>query len=226
MLIGFLLGIVGSLHCVGMCGAMVVAMSQWGLPAQFWGGQVRYHVGKIAGYAVLGALVGLVGKTLSLAFSQQGLSIAVGSVLLLSLVLPAYLMHLPTQNKLTMYLRTAFQNKKSQFVIGFLNAFLPCGLVYVALASALATGEWYDATLFMAMFGLGTMPALLGVAWAGKHLQKLKKNAFLQKIKVQYVLTLCLGAMLLMRGLNLGIPYLSPQITNEAEIECCKVVKE
>lgn len=223
---GFILGLVGSLHCVGMCGAMVVAMSQWGLPTQFWGGQVRYHVGKIMGYAVLGALVGLVGKTLSLAFSQQGLSVVVGGAMLLSLVLPAYLLRLPAQHTLTAYLRTVFQHKKSQFAIGFLNAFLPCGLVYVALASALATGEWYDATLFMAMFGLGTMPALLGVAWASKYLQKLKKNAFLQKIKVQYVLTLCLGAMLLVRGLNLGIPYLSPQITHEAEIECCKVAKE
>jgi hypothetical protein len=222
---GFLLGLLGSLHCIGMCGAMVMAMS-WGLPTAFWWGQVRYHVGKILGYSVLGVCVGLAGKSLSLTFSQQSLSVAVGAVLLITLFLPAYLLHKPNQNTwLTTRLRNAFQSQKSQFLIGFLNAFLPCGLVYIALASALATGEWYDGAIFMAMFGLGTMPALLGVAWAGKCMQRLKKNAIFQRFKVQYALTLVLGSILVLRGLNLGIPYLSPEIRQDATINCCKVSK-
>jgi len=225
MLLGFLLGITGSLHCIGMCGAMVVAMQKWSLPARFWWGQARYHVGKVLGYTLMGALVGLVGKSLTLVFSQQGVSITIGAMLLLSLTLPAYLLRQKKNNTwLTKRLQAAFQNRSSQFVIGFLNAFLPCGVVYVALASALATGEWYDAMAFMAMFGIGTMPALLGVAWAGKLLQKVKQSYLIKGFRLQYTLTFTLGALLILRGMNLGIPYISPAIAPQTnEIECCKV---
>ena len=96
----------------------------------------------------------------------------------------------------------------SIFVLGIINGFLPCGLVYLALAGALAQSEIIDGSLFMILFGLGTAPAMFAIGWASKYISL----AFRNKIKRISPYLICFfGLLLILRGLNLGI-YMSPRI--------------
>jgi len=102
--------------------------------------------------------------------------------------------------------------------IGFLNGLLPCGMVYLALGSALATGNMLNGALFMIFFGLGTMPALLAVAMGGQ-LIPFSARQRLQKVLPVFVASM--GLLLILRGMNLGIPFVSPHLdTTETMVSC------
>ena len=225
-----LLGFASSLHCLGMCGPLV-----WMLPggkSHFWLGRIAYHSGRIITYALLGALLGIVGQGIALTGYQQWLSIICGAVMILWFWFKPQT-HIP-------YVSDAFQkhakpyftrlmnrplNTGSFFLMGFLNGLLPCGVVYGALAGALATGAVIEGAFFMALFGMGTAPALLAVSFtkrAGFRIPNANKVA-------RYGL-LVAGVLLVLRGANLGIPYLSPKQVTEtktqtAKLDCCKVKK-
>ena len=101
----------------------------------------------------------------------------------------------------------AVRSFSSLFFIGLLNGLLPCGLVYMAIAGAIGTGEVVLGSLYMIMFGLGTIPMLLSIAIAGNLLNA----ALRQKInRLIPVLVVVVGIFFVLRGLSLGIPYLSP----------------
>ena len=217
--IGFLMGLLGSVHCIGMCGPLVLALPMaQKTNLEKWGVLFLYHFGKISSYSMLGVLFGLFGSQLPLFGVQENISIFIG---ILMLIYVGYVFVLKPKQKLgflqfnllyssiTKQLGMLFKlnNKLAFYLIGFLNGLLPCGMVYLALTSALATQNVFYGGWLMAFFGLGTLPALIMVAIGGQYFGT-KFRQQLQSLLPVFIFSM--GVLLILRGLNLGIPYLSP----------------
>ncbi|TAF66132.1 MAG: sulfite exporter TauE/SafE family protein [Cytophagales bacterium] len=233
--LAFLTGFLGSLHCIGMCGALVLALPKTASVSWWYmlGTRLVYHSGRVAMYASLGILIGFIGQGITIPISQQWLSIGVGIMMLFFLISP-FSVHL-FQHKFLYPLYWLHQQVKKQaaywlqkrsyvafLAMGLLNGILPCGLVYLALAAALAQGDALMGAVYMAVFGLGTIPAMLSLSLLGKMFQWRIQFAW------QPVLTLLLAVVFILRGLDLGIPYLSPKINLEKQgqkVECCSKKK-
>ena len=105
--------------------------------------------------------------------------------------------------------------------MGGLNGLLPCGMVYIAMTASATSASIPASMAFMAVFGLGTMPLLAVVSGIGTIL-KSKYKYYLRSAQPMFLFLF--AAILIVRGLNLGIPYLSPKVshaTEKAEMECC-----
>ena len=225
--IGFLMGLIGSVHCIGMCGPLTMALP-FSLQKNIFKylAMALYHTGKIMSYAILGLIVGLFGKQLFVIDTQQSISIIIG-VFMLVYVGWVYLVKVNTrfnplqfiQVPVLKALSSLFKNKHVTvfIVLGFLNGLLPCGMVYLALGSAMSTGHPLDAAIFMAFFGIGTMPALLMVA-VGGQMVNFEWRRKLQKALPVFIFGM--GVMLILRGMNLGIPILSPHLESNNVVIC------
>jgi uncharacterized protein len=227
--LAFITGIVGSLHCVGMCGPIMLILPT--SPDNFtdFFNKFIYQIGRISAYALLGVFIGIIGGELVLAGLQQYLSIITGIILLmlaLGYVIPNNF-QLPLISKWKSWVSTTFSSKLSSNktinfpILGFLNGLLPCGLVYVALVTALNVDSYYHGAFYMAFFGLGTLPVMLGLAIFKGYFQTRLKGSF---SKIYPVFTFFIACLLVLRGLNLGIPYISPEISNahnRPALECC-----
>ncbi len=226
-------GFLGSLHCIGMCGPIAVALP---VPnssnISFITGRLLYNVGRVVSYAMLGAIFGLLGSRIVLFGYQQGLSIALGVMIILFVLLPTKWKYkfsalAPVQkiiNPLKLSIGKLFKQSSfsSLFLIGFLNGFLPCGFVYIGLAGAMAAGNAISGMGVMMMFGIGTIPAMFAVSVFGKYITI---NIRRKLTKVIPVLAVLLAVIFILRGLNLGIPYLSPKFETKAavqQIDCCQ----
>lgn len=221
-------GMVGSLHCLGMCGPIAMALPGKGRSwTAILPGRLLYNGGRIATYAFLGLLMGAFGRGFSIAGWQQGLSIGLGSLLLVMALaqvrLTSSLLRLKPLDRALLWLRRQLGRLLRQdqphalFQLGLLNGFLPCGFVYLALAGALSTGGMWPATAYMVLFGLGTFPVMLTMSLAGGLLRPALGK------KIQPILTgftILFAMLLIIRGLNLGVPFLSPTIVAETTIEC------
>lgn len=234
---GFVIGFLGSFHCVGMCGPIALALpigksSNFQLVVS----RILYNLGRVVTYAFFGAIFGLFGKGIAFAGMQRYASIVLGVSILFY-----YLMPRKFKGKLSVtkpYLLVGGFVKKSfatltksgsslsLFVFGIVNGFLPCGFVYVALAGAMTTGDFISGSLFMALFGLGTTPIMLATSLVGKFVT----NSVRTKInKLIPVFAIVLALIFILRGLSLGIPYLSPPekklnvptSVENAEENCC-----
>lgn len=214
------IGALGSFHCIGMCGPIALSVpmgGKTGFAGMFRG--LAYNLGRISTYALLGLMVGLLGKHLAIGGYQQGLSIAVGVLILAFLFLPKAITKKvdPTSTfarlflKLKTVFRGLFQSKNAfgPLLLGLVNGLLPCGLVYVGLAGALALGNPLESAQFMAAFGLGTVPVMITVILAG-DLISLQWRAKVRKLMP--VMFAIMGALFILRGMNLGIPYVSPNM--------------
>jgi sulfite exporter TauE/SafE len=216
MLTAIITGFLGSLHCVGMCGSLVLA-----LKTRYWYQSVLYHLGRSLMYALLGLLFGLFGRGLYLAGFQQYLSVFLGIVMIIFVLLPQQ--NFPFLYKIYQQTRNYFnplqqQNKHfSIFILGFLNGLLPCGLVYAAIFAAISTANAGYGALYMFLFGLGTMPLLLILGLTHKTLPMAWRTNLLKIVPFFIVLV---GILLIMRGLDLGIPYVSPHFAPYI-IACC-----
>jgi sulfite exporter TauE/SafE len=212
----FLLGFVGSAHCAGMCGPLALALPHWGRgQGSFLVGRLLYNFGRIVTYALMGAVFGLLGQGVALAGLQRWVSLTLGAIILVGLlVAPQFANRIPVirgVNWLKSALGTLLQRRAmpAMFGIGLLNGLLPCGLVYVACAAATATGDVLSGTRYMIAFGLGTLPMLLAISLVGTKLQ------FALRFRVQRLIPMSLalvGLLLLLRGMALGIPYVSPKL--------------
>lgn len=222
----FLLGFVGSAHCAGMCGPLALALPHWGRgQGSFLVGRLLYNFGRIVTYAGLGAIFGLLGQGVALAGLQRWVSLTLGAIILIGLlVAPQFTNRVPVTrgvNWLKSALGTMLQRRvlPAMFGIGLLNGLLPCGLVYVASAAATATGDVLSGMQYMIAFGLGTLPMLLAISLLGTKLQ------FALRFKVQRLIPaslLIVGLLLLLRGMALGIPYVSPKLPAQptAPVSC------
>ncbi len=220
---GLVLGLVGSLHCAGMCGPLALALPGTGrLTCGFVAGRLAYNLGRIITYCLLGVVFGLLGRTLVLAGIQRWVSITLGITLLVGLFssrklsLRGPVSALVSGLKARMGRLLAHRSFASLFLLGSLNGLLPCGLVYVACAGAVATGGLASGLEYMAGFGLGTVPMMLGIGISGR-LMPLQVRLLLRKAIPVSVFVLAF--LLIVRGLGLGIPYLSPDLA--ASSPCC-----
>ncbi|MCL4551636.1 MAG: sulfite exporter TauE/SafE family protein, partial [Bacteroidetes bacterium] len=176
---GFAVGLLGSLHCVGMCGPIVLALPVFG-ESQFkiMLGRILYNLGRVVTYSFMGAMFGLFGNRLVLFGLQQNLSIILGAIIMIYILTPRKIKtkvsELKFYKNITTFIKTNFfrlasrKNASSLFAIGLLNGLLPCGFVYVGIAGAISTGDVLSGTLYMALFGLGTLPIMFATALFGK----------------------------------------------------------
>ncbi len=220
----FLLGLVGSVHCAGMCGPLALALPSSGdTRSQFVAGRVAYNVGRMATYCLLGAVFGLIGKSLLLIGLQRWVSIGLGVLLLAGFISSRKLALWPPLAALVTTVTSQIASRlrrrsaASLLQLGLLNGLLPCGLVYVACAGAAATGGFVSGTGYMAAFGLGTVPVLLGISLSGSLVPLAFRTHLRKAIPVAVI---CVAALLILRGMSLGIPYLSPKLS-AAGSGCC-----
>lgn len=227
MITALILGFAGSLHCVGMCGPIVLALphTSQNTKMHFYFRSLLYNIGRATTYLVLGLTFGALGQIISLAGFQAALSISLGLIILISLFLPlSQSLSLLTSSSLWRNTLGKLFKKKSLSAflgIGLLNGLLPCGLVYTALAGAIASGDSWYAGQFMLVFGLGTIPVLIGVSVFGNATRINLKGLIKRALPVMII---SLGILLILRGLSLGIPYISPDLfgkTNDLFIPYC-----
>ena len=212
------LGLMGSFHCAGMCGPIAIALPLHGntVPLKIFGGAL-YNLGRTLTYGIMGAIFGLLGQGLHLLGFQQKISVVMGVIMIVSVIFPALFKNQYSMEKSwfsivgklkkTIGQLFAIRSFQSLFFIGMLNGLLPCGLVYMAIAGAIGTGGVVEGSLYMILFGLGTIPMLLGISLAGNVLSLTVRNKINKLIPVLVVIV---GLLFILRGLSLGIPYLSP----------------
>lgn len=226
------LGLLGSLHCLGMCGpiAFMLPLDQENTIKKTTQLSI-YHVGRLLAYGVIGVLFGTLGKGLELFGIQQKLSIGIGVLMIILVLIPTKYLngHKVFQpiysilGKVKSRLGSELKKKTPDafLTIGFLNGFLPCGLVYIALLGAVAMGSPWEGGLYMMLFGLGTVPLMSAVVYS-KGLIKGPVRSKIQKLIPVFVVII--GILFIVRGLGLGIPYVSPKPaagnTVTATIEC------
>ena len=229
---GMALGLLGSFHCIGMCGPLALSLpvNSDNLFVKF-SGTFLYNAGRVVTYSGIGLFFGMIGRSFALFGFQQWLSIIMGSLILLFLLMgkrfkklqisiPGITNHFNRLRKMLgdLYMK---RNFSSLFLIGLLNGFLPCGLVYMALAGAMASGDLISSIVFMASFGVGTLPLMWAIAFFGNCVS----ISLRVKIRKAYPFVIALVAcMLILRGLGLGIPYVSPKLNADKKemVECWK----
>ena len=225
----FFLGLAGSAHCVGMCGPIALAVPS---PNNTWSARtistLILNSGRVVTYMLIGAMFGVFGVGVRLAGLQQGVSILAGVVLLMTLMIPGISRRIPMNSHVAMLiargrsllgrnlLRTS---PEALFLTGTLNGMLPCGLVYAAAIGASTMGSIKEAVLFMGVFGVGTWPALIALRMGGGMLGE-RSRTVLRKASPVIVSTL--AVLLILRGMELNIPFISPPPTTgpSALINC------
>lgn len=232
---GLVLGFLGSLHCIGMCGPIILAISAGKhTMVKMIMQRVFYHLGRALTYAFMGALFGLLGTHIKLSGMQQGATIIIGALIVIWILLPksfkSRMSELSLVKKYNEQIKQLLSkvvrsgDSKPFFMIGLVNGFLPCGLVYAGLAAAVTSGSPLDGFLYMFLFGLGTIPALFAFSFLPQLRQYLPK---INTRKLIPTLAFVLGIIFILRGLNLGIPFISPKFEAENKTEqltqpdCC-----
>ena len=223
--IAFLVGLFGSVHCVGMCGplafAVPVKQDNW-LLLVF--DKVIYNFGRIITYTFLGLLIGFAGRQLWLYGLQQGVSIVSGVLILMAAFTRIFKLRF-SNNKFFSILTLPFnrsisyalQHRAGHLIIGLLNGFLPCGFVYLALVGAVNTSSPLFAAEYMLCFGLGTFPLMLIATVSSAFAGPLVRRRINKVIPFFMVF---LGIWFVLRGLNLNIPYLSPAKNIASGVDC------
>ena len=246
--LGGLMGLISNLHCIGMCGPIAMALPlNRSSKLSIVGGITTYTLGRSTGYAALGVTVGLIGMSADLLGVLQWLSIVTGLLIIIyawmgyvsggtkNTVINKLLMR--SMGKLMKH--TKRRSSLKLFGIGLLNAFLPCGMVYVALLAAMNTGNMQNSFIYMVSFGIATLP---GFIFLGALKDYFNRIAFFNRRTVLASLISLVGVFMILRGLNLNIPFVSPKIEIitaeedtdqlnhepiiEAEFSCCSSSKE
>ena len=219
------LGLASSLHCMGMCGPLALSLPYGSRSG--WLPRLLYQAGRSVSYGALGVIIGSLGLLLSLASYQQVLSVTAGLMILML----TFAGHLPVpklrflnsyfgyiQRRLAPLLNSMQGRPSLFFAFGLLNGLLPCGVVYMALAGAAGTGDALKGAMFMIIFGLGTWPMMLALSWGNRMFPSRLKNL---KNYVRFA-SVAVALIFILRGLDLGIPYLSPKIDSPSgKPSCC-----
>lgn len=224
------LGLLGSFHCIGMCGPIAIALP---LKTNTWPARIAsslvYNIGRTITYSILGFIFGLIGKGISLGGLQQWVSIIIGIIMILSVIFPVLFRKINIEKSTYMMISRlkgkfskmfSIRSYTSLFTIGILNGFLPCGLVYIAIAGAIVSGEVQDGVLYMLIFGLGTIPVMMALSILGNVISVKFRNKIRMIVPVFIII---IGILFILRGMNLGIKYISPKFDKEetTKVECC-----
>lgn len=217
------LGFLGSFHCIGMCGPIAMSLPVHNKPPLLkYILILSYNFGRIITYSLMGFLAGSVGKSFMIAGLQQALSVTIGILLLIYVFVPfknsfsgySFFMWIKT----TLARVFSIGKGSSLFLVGILNGLLPCGLVYIGIAGAIATGDLLKGFLFMAAFGVGTLPMMILLPFVGGLITVSTRSKMLKVIPVMITV---MALFLILRGMNLGIPYVSPKISTTKEGVSC-----
>ena len=219
LLSAIILGLMGSLHCVGMCGPIAFM-----LPVDRTNNLKKitqifiYHFGRVLAYGTIGLVFGLLGKGLYVFGMQQKLSVAIGILMIVLVLIPYKVFNKYNLSKPIYKIISKVKNRLGQalkkkspdtfLTIGFLNGFLPCGLVYMALLGAVAMGNPAEGSLYMILFGLGTIPLMTTAIYFSGLLKGVVRHKVQRLIPVFVII---IGVLFILRGLGLGIPYVSPK---------------
>ncbi len=230
----FILGIISNLHCIGMCGPIAMAIPlDRSSKVNLLSGILQYNGGRILTYAILGSIVGIIGFGINLIGILQSMSIIAG----IAIILYAWRKYL-FNGKIFRAINTNFLQKftskymgkiirkQSPFklgLLGMLNGLLPCGMVYTGLITSLIAENPFQSGLTMIFFGLGTLPGMIAFSLFAHQMQ----NRYRTKINaaLPYLVSI-IGLLIVLRGMNLDIPYISPkakfsQETKKVEMSCC-----
>ncbi|MEN3322742.1 sulfite exporter TauE/SafE family protein [Mariniflexile soesokkakense] len=227
----FVLGLLGSFHCIGMCGpiAFMLPVDRTNTFKKISEIAI-YHLGRLLAYSSIGLIFGLIGKSFYLFGFQQQLSIITGVFMIVFIIIPQYTLNKYNLSKpiykligkVKSALGVALKKKTSDtfLTIGFLNGLLPCGLVYVAVFAAIASGNALNGSIYMATFGLGTIPLMTTAIYFS---QFLKGNIRQNIQKAIPIFIIVIGILFILRGLGLGIPFISPSPIHDtisSQINC------
>jgi len=200
---------------VGMCGGIVAAMSFQGQAKQPFSFHLSYSLGRIASYGAAGALAGLVGSAAFLAdtlFPVQKILYVLSQVMLILLGL-----YLAGVNQSVLWLERAggglwrrvqpllgrvlpVRSRAQALAAGALWGWLPCGLVYSVLVTALASASPAPGAVLLLAFGLGTLPNLLLMGWAAESLRHASRQIWMRRVAGAVVVSMGVWGLLQMRG--------------------------
>lgn len=224
------LGLASSFHCLGMCGpiALILPVGKRSKAGKVVG-LLAYNFGRITTYSFLGLLIGLFGEGLRFAGVSQIISIILGITLLLYVLLAKKFIKLNFYHRYFLKFNNSVKAKLSGllkkqsnaalYFTGLLNGLIPCGVVFIALQAALLQSSLVNSMLFMLVFGLGTIPMMFGISFLSNSFNKVVK---IKINKVMPILTIVVALLLIVRGLNLDIPYISPSYDKQQnEMSCC-----
>lgn len=212
----FLIGLAGSVHCVGMCGPLALAIpgASKDKGFTFFLRTIAYQISRISGYGVLGLIVGLFSQGMQFTGVQPYFSLLSG-ILLLFLgffgIIPEvnafskYPIIQHFQVKINRIIGTVMTNEhfSTPFVLGFLNAMLPCGMIYIALGTGLSSGNMSEAALYLISFGLGTLPLMFMVSLSGQFLSLQMRRSWQKTIPIIFMIS---GIILIYKGMNIDLP--------------------
>jgi uncharacterized protein len=236
MLAAFITGLVGSLHCLGMCGPIALSLPGNDRGWRYLSGRLLYNFGRIATYSVLGAIVAMMGVAAVMFDVQRWFSLGLG-IVMLALALHHFGLwgrkFAQGDNLLTRTWRRGMgrvmriQGPGGMLALGLMNGILPCGLVYAGLFLAAHSATAWEGMAKMALFGLGTVPLMLSLSWSSKWLGGWLRQR--SRIIMPTMMTF-LGIMFLLRGMALGIPYLSPKLEQgsapgKMKMSCCEKIE-
>jgi uncharacterized protein len=231
----FLFGLLGSFHCVGMCGAIALSIPMdFSTRLRLLKDAVAYNAGRIITYSLIGLTVGFFGQAFFQSGYQQALAIELGVLMLLLYFLPKQwgdklakamgLTYLTGQIKRSFSALLRQPGRGTILLIGMLNGLLPCGFIYMAAAAAVLAGSPGHSMAYMALFGLGTAPMMFLTATSRQFVSMRIRN-HIKTLKPYLAVTVAL--LFILRGLSLGIPYLSPKLpaaqagqTAQSEVMC------
>jgi sulfite exporter TauE/SafE len=213
--IAFMLGLLGSMHCLVMCGPLVMGVAR--LSDQSFLHKIKqasvYNFGRIGAYVLLGIVFSMIGSALSVVGLQKAMSIITGAFLILLLVfsLDIESFIFKSSRARSLYARYFNYLSKSTIVLaneyavglGFLNGLLPCGMVYVALAGAMASDTIFNGAVFMFLFGIGTLPMMFSLMVGAQWVKRLGRNRLKRFIPIAQF---CLGVYLIYRGIVVEAP--------------------
>lgn len=207
------LGLLGSLHCLGMCGPLVASLplqsSTAGRNAMNVG---IYHGARVTAYGLLGVIPGIIGEGLKMTLAQQWISVAIGIIFILSAVMALkghFRFRIPFLERMTFSVQNLLISLRKNsgtpglFLMGFLNGLIPCGMVYMALAAALGRSGMWATMTYMMTFGLGTVPIFIVLAVV-QYQSAFKLRTYLQKL-VPYTLAI-VGLIFIWRGIGVEVP--------------------
>ncbi len=225
----FIIGLVGSLHCIGMCGPIALLVpADNSKKAKFILGKLVYNLGRISTYVFLGSIIGYIGESMGYFISQKYLSAIIGVALIIGIMLPSKI-----QNKLgfnfvmfriTHWFKHIFSKLMpkrtwmSQYIFGLINGLLPCGMVYVALSGAFLAENNIESMKFMLGFGLGTLPLMLGVSIGADKIRRFFGNKAPKLIPISYTMV---GIWLIVRGFSISLPMIIKQNIDFSQIPFC-----
>jgi sulfite exporter TauE/SafE len=230
--IAFLFGLQASLHCIGMCGPLALAAPiNRTTKKNILFGSISYNLGRIVTYSYIGFIVGLFGIGEIFLQGIQIISIISGSIIIISAFYSSMetwpYLRILTAKMGVLSSRLFPEIKKTPihfrpFLFGLVNGLLPCGMVYMALLLALSNTNALGVSLAMAFFGIGTLPIMFFIPLMGQ-----KRIYKMLPVSLQRLLLIIIGTLLVLRGLGLGIPYISPEMTKplnpnaQPSVECC-----